>query len=73
VNEFEELQAKTRTGIDGWWERVIPQLTEQQQADLAAACANQDISHATISIVLGRWGHKVSFAQVGHYRRRYVL
>jgi len=72
MDEFEKAQAEARPGYTGWWNKVIPQLTDDQQASLQNACLNRDISHSVIAKVLGQWGHKVSQQQVGHYRRNYV-
>ena len=72
MDEFEQAQAEARPGYVGWWEKVIPQLTDEQQASLQKALRNRDITHTVISKVLGQWGHKVSYQQVGHYRRTYV-
>lgn len=73
LDEFIAVQAEAkRPGTDGWWDRVLPELTEEQSASLYEAAANREISHRTISIVLGRWGHKVSPAMVGHWRRSRV-
>jgi hypothetical protein len=69
-DEFEEVQRELgRPGVSGWWERVLPELTDKQADDLLNAADNAGISHRTISVVLGRWGHKVTPAQVGHWRR----
>jgi len=72
VDEFELEQSKVRNGSKGWWERVLPELDDEQRAALDKALANRDIAHSTISTVLKRWGHSVSYQQVGHFRRRYV-
>jgi len=73
VDEFLAVQAEAaRPGAGGWWERVIPQLTEDQVQALEQAAADRAITHRTISVVLGRWGHKVSPAMVGHWRRTHV-
>ena len=72
MDEFELEQQQTTTGSRGWWEKVMPALDDQQRASLDKALANPDIAHSTISTVLKRWGHSVSYQQVGHFRRRYV-
>jgi hypothetical protein len=73
VDEFTAVQSQIKgPGTTGWWEAVIPNLTDKQQADLMAAAGSKAISHRTISIVLGQWGHRVSAAQVGHWRRTHV-
>lgn len=72
MDEFEAEQASVKTGTAGWWERVIPQLDDDQRASLDRALNNPDIGHSTIATVLRRWGHPVSYQQVGHFRRRYV-
>jgi len=74
VDEFLAVQAGQKgPGTFGWWDRVIPELTGEQQASLEQAANNRDISHRTISIVLGRWGHKVTPAMVGHWRRNHAV
>jgi hypothetical protein len=73
VDEFLAVQAgKKRPGVAGWWEQVIPALTDKQADDLVEAARNPAIAHRTISIVLGQWGHAVTDAQVGHWRRNHV-
>lgn len=70
MDEFLAVQREQRgPGMTGWWDRVIPQLDEQQAASLLQAADDQNISHRTISIVLARWGHRVSPGSVGHWRR----
>lgn len=73
MRDFEEAQAAfSRPGTNGWWERVIPQLSDQERADLMAAAASSSISHRAIAMVLTNWGYPVSYQQVGHWRRNYV-
>jgi hypothetical protein len=70
MNEFLEVQASYgNPGTSGWWERVLPELTPDQNQSLHEAAANPLISHRTISVVLNRWGFKVSPGQIGHWRR----
>jgi hypothetical protein len=73
VDEFREAQAQAkRPGTAGWWDRVIPELSEEQRKSLEQAGADRGISHRTISVVLGRWGFEVTPAMVGHWRRNHV-
>ena len=72
MDEFELAQAELKPGTAGWWERVIPQLDDEQREALDRALHNREIRHSTIATVLKRWGHPVSYQQVSHYRRRYV-
>ena len=73
MNEFAEVQRQQgKAGVTGWWDRVMPDLSAEQVESLEAAAADRNISHRTISIVLGRWGFQVSAAQVGHWRRTHV-
>jgi len=72
MDEFAQAQAQRRPGYAGWWEKVLPLLTDEQRHALDAALANPEIGHTAISTVLRRWGHDVSYQQVGHYRRRHV-
>lgn len=73
MNEFVEAQREQgKAGVAGWWDRVMPALSEKQAQDLFEAAADRNISHRTISIVLGRWGFPVSASQVGHWRRTHV-
>jgi hypothetical protein len=72
-DEFRQAQAELKgPGTSGWWDSVIPQLDEVQAEALMQAAESRDISHRTISTVLGRWGFEVSYAQVGHWRRTHV-
>jgi len=73
VDEFLEVQAtKKSPGVSGWWDDVIPQLSEEQVASLEQAARSSQISHRTISIVLARWGFEVTAGSVGHWRRNHV-
>ena len=73
VDEFREVQSQAkRPGTEGWWDRVIPQLSDEQRQSLEQAGADRGISHRTISVVLGRWGFEVTPAMVGHWRRTHV-
>jgi len=72
MDEFELEQQNVKAGNPGWWETVIPQLTDDQRASLDRALHNRAIGHSTIATVLKRWGYPVSYQQVGHFRRRYV-
>ena len=40
MDEFEQVQAQRRPGYAGWWEKVIPQLTDEQRTALDAALRN---------------------------------
>jgi hypothetical protein len=73
VDEFLEVQSsKKGPGTVGWWEDVIPTLTDEQRESLLQAAVEPRISHRTICIVMARWGHELSPAQVGHWRRNHV-
>jgi hypothetical protein len=73
VDEFLEVQAGKRgPGVAGWWDDVLPRLSDEQAASLKQAATEPSISHRTISIVLGRWGFEVSPGAVGHWRRNHV-
>lgn len=72
LEEFWEAQQGRKPGTAGWWERVLPELSEEQVDSLNQAAGNPTISHRTISVVLGRWGFEVSPAAVGHWRRNYA-
>ena len=73
MDEFLEVQkGRKHPGTTGWWEEIIPTLTDEQQASLMQAAADRRISHRTISVVMGKWGHELTPGQVGHWRRNYV-
>ena len=73
VDEFLKVQAELKgPGTTGWWDEVIPALTDQQRESLMQAAESKAISHRAISIVLGKWGHAVKPGMVGHWRRTYV-
>ena len=73
MDEFLAAQTEGgKPGTTGWWEKVLPQLTDEQKASLMEAARSDVIAHSTISTVLGRWGFQVSAPQVGHWRRTYV-
>ncbi|HEY7821948.1 MAG TPA: hypothetical protein VIG24_03900 [Acidimicrobiia bacterium] len=73
MDEFLEVQQTLKgPGTPGWWDDLFPKLTDEQAASLQQAAESKQISHRTISVVLSKWGHKVSPAQVGHWRRTYV-
>ena len=72
-DDFREVQSQYRgPGIAGWWNDLIPLLTDDQAEALKQAATDRTISHRTISIVLRRWGHEITVAQVGHWRRNHV-
>jgi hypothetical protein len=74
MNEFLEVQKTQKApGTVGWWEHVMAELSAGQAADLVEAGKDRRISHRVISIVLGQWGFEVTPAQVGHWRRTYVV
>jgi hypothetical protein len=73
VREFLNAQANIRgPGTAGWWDRVIPELDDTQRESLMEAAKASQISHRAIAVVLGTWGHPVTAAQVGHWRRTHV-
>jgi hypothetical protein len=73
VDEFLRVQNDAaKPGTTGWWDRVLPELSEEQLASLMDAARSKGISHRTISIVLGNWGYQVSAPSVGHWRRTHV-
>jgi len=73
VDEFVQEQAERKApGMLGWWERVLPQLSDDQRESLMEAAVSRDIKHSTIAIVLRRWGFDVNQAMVGHWRRNHV-
>jgi hypothetical protein len=73
VDEFlAEQESRRGPGTTGWWDEVLPQLDAEQTESLYGAARTRSISHRTISVVLGRWGFRVSAAQVGHWRRNHV-
>lgn len=73
MEEFLAVQKSNGSpGVSGWWEQVIPELDAEQHRSLMEAAASNRISHRTIAVVLGKWGHEVSPQQVGHWRRTHV-
>jgi len=73
MDEFTQVEESRKgPGVTGWWDKVLPDLTEQQATDLLAAAKSRDISHRTIAIVLSKWGFETTSAQVGHWRRNHV-
>ena len=70
MDEFLAEQERQRgPGTTGWWQRAETDLDPERWASLTAAADNPNISHRTISIVLERWGVKVTPGMVGHWRR----
>jgi hypothetical protein len=68
VDEFRQVQSELgKPGTLGWWEKL--DISPEQSEALEQAGRDVSISHRAISIVLGRWGVKVSAVQVGHWRR----
>jgi hypothetical protein len=73
VDEFLQVQQSGKQpGLTGWWDRVLPELSEEQVEALNGAALAPEISHRTISVVLGKWGFRVSPGAVGHWRRNHV-
>jgi hypothetical protein len=70
VDEFLEVQSsKKGPGTVGWWVRARADLGPDRWQQLEDAADNPAISHRTISVVLERWGVKVTPGMVGHWRR----
>ena len=70
MDEFLAEQEKQRgPGTSGWWVHAERTLTPEQFAQLQQAADNPAIAHRTISVVLERWGVKVTPGMVGHWRR----
>jgi hypothetical protein len=70
VSEFLEEQERQRgPGTAGWWARAQEALDAERWQQLQDAADNPGISHRTISVVLDRWGVKVTPGMVGHWRR----
>ena len=70
MNEFAAEQERQRgPGTSGWWVHAEHTLTPEQFAQLQEAADNPAISHRTISVVLERWGVRVTPGMVGHWRR----
>ena len=73
MDEFLEVErGRKAPGTVGWWENVLPTLTAEQRESLLQAATDRRISHRTITIVLAKWGHELTTAQVGHWRRSHV-
>ena len=73
MDEFVQVQQQGKQpGSVGWWDRVLPELTAEQVEGLRSAARSPEISHRTISVVLGKWGFQVSPGSVGHWRRNHV-
>ena len=73
MDEFREAQTQlSSAGVRGWWERAQAELPDDKWAALLEAALSRDITHRTVSVVLERWGLKVSPVQVGHWRRTHV-
>lgn len=73
MDEFLNAQANIPgPGSVGWWDRVIPELDDDKRDSLMSAALASQISHRAIAMVLRTWGHTVTAAQVGHWRRTYV-
>lgn len=73
VSEFADEQARSKKGQPSWYDLTVPELTDEQRADLDAALADRQIFPRTISVVLARWGYKVTPSQVAWHRKRYGL
>lgn len=70
MDEFLAEQERQRgPGTAGWWVHAEQTLTAEQFEQLQQAADNPAISHRTISVVLERWGVKVTPGMVGHWRR----
>ena len=70
MDEFlAEQEKQRRPGMTGWWVTAEQTLDGDQFAQLQQAADNPNISHRTISVVLERWGVKVTPGMVGHWRR----
>lgn len=73
VDEFLAVQSGLKgPGTRGWWDNLLPTLPDDKRESLMQAAHSRDISHRTISVVLNKWGFKVTPAMVGHWRRTHV-
>lgn len=62
-------QAARRGNAQSWYERVVPQLTDDERAALDQAIASPQITARTIATVLERWGHPVREGTISAWRR----
>ena len=70
MDEFLAEQERQRgPGTSGWWVRAEAEFDADRWRQLQEAADNPAISHRTISVVLERWGVKVTPGMVGHWRR----
>ena len=72
MNEFvraEQERRKQRGNAQSWYERVIPDLTQEQRDALDEALSDVSISARTIATVLDRWGFEVKEHTIGTWRR----
>jgi len=74
VSEFREAQKTERVkGVPSWYDKLAPQLDDQQRSDLDDALADRGIYPTVISTVLSRWGHEVTPGQISWHRKRHGL
>lgn len=70
TNAFLDEANRRRRGHVTWYERVSPDLTDDQKRQLDDALDDRRISAQVISDVLSTWGFYASEQAIGNYRRR---
>lgn len=74
MSEFREAQRTERVkGQASWHDKIMPELSEDQQRDLTEALEDRDIYPSVIAVVLRRWGHQVTPSQISWHRKRHGL
>jgi hypothetical protein len=69
LDEFLNVQAGlSRGGPRWWWDDA--DLNDEQRDAVLQAVHRPDVSDRAVQLVLGRWGVKVTQAQVAHLRRK---
>lgn len=68
--DFEAAQARQkRNGVQSWYDRITPEMTEDRRESLDAALKSPKFTARAIAEVLADWGYDVPHERVTSYRK----
>ncbi len=68
IKADDELRGR-RGNARSWYEKITPEITDEQKAALDEALRSREITDRAISLVLERWGFDVKPNTIGMWRR----
>lgn len=71
LNEFDEAQSQLKgPGHLSWYDKIQPDLTEEQRDALEQAMRHPKYTAKAIAKVLADWGYDVGHEKVARHRRK---